>query len=129
MKDLLSKTTTVLAATLAVASAQESDSRPNPIWQTYPGNVTGTINSTIAILPIPYELARSIIPKKYGILKDAWTSFLPDLPKDMYPALFQSVRDHDIRFGEYQMADFSVCQMLILPEDVPYQLTLHSVYQ
>src|ERR1700712_1705732 len=62
-------------------------SRPNPIASQFPANVTGTINSTLAILPIPQKLARSIIPAEYGILNNAWQDLLPHLPKDMYPAL------------------------------------------
>ena len=85
-----------------------SHSQPNPIWREYPTNITGTVNATMAILPIPLSLARSIIPKKYGILEDAYREFLPNLPKDMYPALLQTIRDVDVRFGEYSMPDFSV---------------------
>jgi len=62
-----------------------SESSPNPIAALYPNNVTGTINSTIAVVPIPYHLARSIIPAKYRILKTAYESLLPGFPKDSYP--------------------------------------------
>src|ERR1700760_240849 len=89
-------------------------SQPNPLASEYPGNVTGTVNATLAILPIPLSLARLIIPKEYAILTHQYRSFLPDLPKDMYPALLQTVRDHDIRFGEYILPDFSVWRILSL---------------
>jgi hypothetical protein len=61
-----------------------SDS-PNPIASLYPNNVTGTINSTIALVPISYGLARSIIPSQYGILKKAYEALLPGFPRDKYP--------------------------------------------
>ena len=37
---------------------------------------------------------------------------MPDLPKDMYPALLQAGFDHDIRYMEYKMPDFSVCLLI-----------------
>lgn len=64
-----------------------SDSSPNPIATLYPNNVTGTINGTIAIVPISYQLARSIIPAKYGILREAYENQLPGFPGDSYPVL------------------------------------------
>ncbi len=62
-----------------------SDSSPNPIASLYPNNVTGTINGTIAVVPISYKLARSIIPAQYGILKEVYESQLPGFPRDSYP--------------------------------------------
>lgn len=62
-----------------------SDSSPNPIATLYPNNITGTINSTIAIVPISYQLARSVIPAKYGILRDAYENQLPGFPRNSYP--------------------------------------------
>jgi hypothetical protein len=106
----------LLAATalfsLSLAEECISYSQPNPLASEYPGNVTGTVNSTLAILPIPLSLARLIIPKEYAILTHQYRSFLPDLPRDMYPALLQTVRDHDVRFGEYALSDFSVWHKL-----------------
>ncbi|KAF2433907.1 hypothetical protein EJ08DRAFT_657613 [Tothia fuscella] len=84
-----------------------SQSQPNPIASQYPTDVTGTLNGTLALLPIPMALARSIIPLKYQILTSAYRSLLPDFPKDMYPALLQVVHDHDVRYGEYRLDDFS----------------------
>ena len=66
-------------------SSTTVDSSPNPIGTLYPTSVTGTINGTIAVVPIRYELARSIIPAQYGILKKAYTSLLPGFPADKYP--------------------------------------------
>jgi hypothetical protein len=53
-------------------------------------------------------LARSIIPSKYAILTDGYRALLPHFPKDMYPAILQVVHDHDVRFGDYRLEDFSV---------------------
>lgn len=61
------------------------DSLPNPIGTLYPDAVTGTINGTIAVVPIPYALARALIPSQYGILKKAYKAALPGFPHDMYP--------------------------------------------
>jgi hypothetical protein len=90
-----------------------SHSLPNPIASQFPANVTGTINSTLAILPLPIKLARSIIPEQYEILSDAWRELLPSLPKDMYPALLYTVRDHDVGLGDYKIDDFSVCYFFL----------------
>lgn len=62
-----------------------SESSPNPIASLYPNDVSGTINSTIFLVPIPYELARSIIPPQFGILKEAYLSLLPGFPDTSYP--------------------------------------------
>ena len=43
------------------------------------------MNSTHVVLPIDYELARSIIPRKYEILRAGIHNFLPSLPQDQYP--------------------------------------------
>ena len=62
-----------------------TESAPNPIGQQYPFSITGTINGTLSVLPIPYSLARSIIPAKYRILKGAYRSLIPGFPHDSYP--------------------------------------------
>lgn len=58
---------------------------PNPIAALYPNSVTDTYNSTIAVVPIDYALARSIVPRQWGILKDAYPELLPGFPTDKYP--------------------------------------------
>lgn len=62
-----------------------SDASPNPIASKYPSKPTGIINGTVAVVPISYDLARSIIPSKYGILTSAYESLLPNFPKNSYP--------------------------------------------
>jgi hypothetical protein len=62
-----------------------SESAPNPIGGLYPNNVTGTLNGTIIVVPIPYTLARSLIPAEFNILCKAYQELLPELPKDQYP--------------------------------------------
>jgi hypothetical protein len=71
-----------------------SESSPNPIASLYPYNVTGTINSTLSVVPIPYKLARSIIPSQYGILTKAYEELLHGFPPDSYPV--RSIRRPEI---------------------------------
>ncbi|KAB8346057.1 hypothetical protein FH972_023109 [Carpinus fangiana] len=100
-----------LAAICDISSALlscQSQSQPNPIAKDYPDQATGTVNGTLAILPIPYSLARSIIPSKYGILRAQYEAVLPNLPKDTYPALLQTIHDHDVQsFSIVHIPDFS----------------------
>ena len=86
-----------------------SSSSPNPIAAQYPQNVTGTINGTIIVVPIPLTLARSIIPSQYPILTQSYQSLLPSFPKDQYPMFLEGVLDHDIRSmnGLSLVADFT----------------------
>ena len=83
--------------------------QPNPIFNQYPNNVTGALNTTLAIVPIPLALAREIIPPQYAILVNAYRTLMPDFPVDMYPAMIQTGHDHDIRFQNLGFPDFSVC--------------------
>lgn len=66
----------------AVSKRQSAE---NPIAAVYPDQITGTENSTMVIVPIDYALARRIVPKKWGILTNAYLSLLPGFPKDKYP--------------------------------------------
>lgn len=104
----------LISTVLASDAPQEcrTSSLGNPIASRFYANITGTINGTLAILPIPYSMARRIIPSQYDILTDQYRAIMPDLPKDMYPALLQAVFDHDIRYMEYKMPDFSVCLLI-----------------
>ncbi|KFY13814.1 hypothetical protein V491_06265 [Pseudogymnoascus sp. VKM F-3775] len=79
------------------------DSSPNPIGTLYPTSVTGTINGTIAVVPIPYSLARELIPSQYGILKKAYQSELPGFPRDMYPLMVRSILDYDVGLNGIQL--------------------------
>ncbi|TVY78317.1 hypothetical protein LSUE1_G003884 [Lachnellula suecica] len=89
--------TSVKGELISARSEPPSESSPNPIASQYPNNVTGTINNTIAVVPISYNLARSIIPSQYGILTKAYKSLLPGFPKDSYPLVVRAVLDHDIQ--------------------------------
>ena len=62
-----------------------SESSPNPIASQYPNSTTGTVNGTVAVVPIPYTQARSTIPAKYNILTNAYKRLLPGFPEDSYP--------------------------------------------
>ena len=94
-------------AILDAASCQTHD-LPNPIASLYPNNATGTLNGTVAVLPISLDLARSIIPPQYRILEHAYRAILPSFPKDMYPAILQAVHDHEVQAFGYKIPDFTV---------------------
>ncbi|KAE8445006.1 hypothetical protein EG329_014012 [Mollisiaceae sp. DMI_Dod_QoI] len=89
------------------ASLLESrnESSPNPIGPLYPNQATGTLNSTISVVPIPYTLARSIIPSQYRILTKAYHSLLKGFPPDSYPLIIRGAYDHDV--GLYAL-NFSI---------------------
>ena len=82
--------------------------QPNPIASIYPNNATGTLNGTIAVIPISLRLARQLIPPQYGILEHAYRALLPSFPQGMYPAIIQAVHDHDVQAFGYKIDDFSV---------------------
>lgn len=82
--------------------------QPNPIASLYPNNATGTLNGTVAVIPISLALARQLIPPQYGILEHAYRALLPNFPKGMYPAIMQAVHDHEVQAFGYKIDDFSV---------------------
>ena len=69
-----------------------SHSQPNPIANEYkaPNIGTGTSNGTLAVIPIRYDLARSLIPAQYPILKNVYPQLFPNLGPDMYPVCLHS---------------------------------------
>jgi len=78
-----------LAAFLAAnAYTNTNNSQPNPIAKTFPNAATGTINGTLAVLPIDFEMAREIIPRQYGILRESIRELLPMFPEDKYPVRY-----------------------------------------
>jgi len=81
---------------------------PNPLYEMYPNNATGVLNTTLVIVPITLSEARRIIPSEFKILESAYREAMPDFPEGMYPVLVQAGHDHDIRFQNYTIADFSV---------------------
>ncbi|QIW97038.1 hypothetical protein AMS68_002556 [Peltaster fructicola] len=100
MSSLLTVLSTIVTIASASLDCQASTlSQPNPIAAQYPTLTTGTVNGTVAVLPISYKLARQIIPSQYGILKDSYRQLLPSFPQDMYPALLQIELDHDVGQG------------------------------
>ena len=62
-----------------------SESQPNPIANQYPNDVTGTFNSSLYVVPIPYAQARAIVPAKYGILTDQVKEVWKDYQNGLYP--------------------------------------------
>lgn len=94
-----------------------TQSQPNPIAEQYPDLPTGTLNVTLAIIPIPLKKARSILPPEWKIIERAYRELLPDFPKDMYPVFVQAGRDLDIRVSsfDYHGPDFSVGSLTRIP--------------
>jgi hypothetical protein len=92
----------------AVLDVCQTYDQPNPIASLYPNNATGTLNGTVAIIPISLQLARSIIPPQYRILEHAYRALLPSFPEGMYPAILQALHDHEVQAFGYKIPDFSV---------------------
>ncbi|CAN8095532.1 unnamed protein product [Discula destructiva] len=80
-----------------------TSSQPNTIAQQYPDTPTGTLNATLAIIPIPLDTARQLIPPQYAILEGAYRALLPSFPEGMYPVLMQAGLDHDIQLAAYDI--------------------------
>lgn len=84
---LLVTLVTALSSNAALFPRQANcvtQSQPNPIAAQYPNEVTGTINGTFSVIPIPYAQARSLVPAKFGILTKAYETLMPEL-KGAYP--------------------------------------------
>ncbi|KAI1646826.1 uncharacterized protein F4817DRAFT_339550 [Daldinia loculata] len=82
---------------------------PNQHAQQYPTLVSGNLNGTTLVVPIPLDMARQVIPNEYGILEEAYRTLLPSFPHGMYPMMAQIVHDHDLQLPAYNasLADFS----------------------
>lgn len=99
-----------LCSRQALQNACVTQSCPNPIAQQYPNLVSGTLNGTTLIVPIPLEQARVLIPKEYTILENAYRGLLPAFPADMYPLMVTVAVDHDLQLPAMNITvgDFSV---------------------
>ncbi|RDA83012.1 hypothetical protein CP532_4397 [Ophiocordyceps camponoti-leonardi (nom. inval.)] len=86
-----------------------SESSANPISSQWPGWVTGNLNGTTIIVPIPFQLARKVIPSEYEILQRAYQSLLPGLPAGRYPMMVSALFDHDVMLesANISLVDFS----------------------
>ncbi|KAI1135645.1 hypothetical protein F5Y05DRAFT_421304 [Hypoxylon sp. FL0543] len=86
-----------------------SQDAPNGHAQQYPEFVSGNLNGTTLIVPIPLEAARQVIPQEYVIVEEAYRELLPSFPAGMYPMMAQIVHDHDLQLPAYNtsLADFS----------------------
>jgi hypothetical protein len=95
------------AATPCACVTHDQD---NTLAEQFPNNATGVLNATLAIIPIPLETARGLIPAQYGILERAYRALLPDFPQGMYPVMVQAAHDHDVQLLAYgiTLEDFSV---------------------
>ena len=100
-------------AASAVPLGCRSQTQPNPITKDFPEDVTGVINGTTAIVPIPYAVARSIIPSQYPILTAAYQKVFPTLQSSMYPAVLEAVQDHDVGQPPLKIPDFTVSPLTI----------------
>ncbi|KAK1982866.1 hypothetical protein LZ30DRAFT_589638 [Colletotrichum cereale] len=103
----------ILGVQMQTAAAQAAPptcstvDQPNPIFSQYPNNATGVLNVTMAIIPIPMTTARQIIPQQYAILENSFRALMPNFPAGMYPVVVQAGHDHDIKFQNFGIADFS----------------------
>ena len=97
-------------ASASMPSVCVSQDLANPLAEAFPNNATGVLNATLAIIPIPLEDARRLIPMEYGILESVYRDLLPHFPAGMYPVLMQAAHDHDVQFRAYSITldDFSV---------------------
>ncbi|RDL34585.1 uncharacterized protein BP5553_07713 [Venustampulla echinocandica] len=105
---------------------RRDDSAPNPIGSQYPNNVTGTLNQTISIVPIPFALARSIIPAQYGILTAAYKSLLPGFPANSYPSFHISYPFVDLLGDGY--SSFQYQEYLFVTSTNPYAISGTEAY-
>jgi len=97
-------------STLSTVNQCKTVDQPNPIAELYPYNVTGVLNSTLAVIPVPFALARNLLNSiGLTILESAVEAVLPvSFPKDSYPVLVQTAHDHDIQVTGFGVSDFSV---------------------
>jgi hypothetical protein len=108
-----------LAPAYAIPLSCHSQTQPNPVTQAFPKDVTGVINGTTAIVPIPYSVAKSIVPSKFPILIAAYKQVFPALGDGQYPAVLEAVQDHDVGQPPLKIPDFTVslanaCGCLVL---------------
>lgn len=110
MQTALSAFSVVLPLAAGAGATCTNHDSPNPISSQYPNLVSGNLNGTTMIIPIPVPQARQLVPKQWPILQAAYQTLLPDFPDDMYPMMATAVHDHDIRYPalDLSMPDFSV---------------------
>jgi len=93
LTSVLALAVNVLAAATPANPSQPgvcvSQSQPNPIAAQFPHLTTGTVNGTLAILPVSYALARSLVPAQYPLL-DSYKRWLPNFPQGMFPVRIDS---------------------------------------
>lgn len=118
----------LISAAVAASLTCTTESQPNPIAGQYPNDVTGTINGTTALIPIPYSVARSMIPSQYGILTKAYQSLIPNLPPNTFPAFLEAVLDHDVQMSGLGIPDFQVCPSTSVLSKVRTDSRLESGY-
>ncbi|KAK8066778.1 hypothetical protein PG997_013525 [Apiospora hydei] len=98
-----------LVSSALCVSCVGNTTSPNPIAQQYPNLVSGSLNGTTLIVPIPLEQARGMIPKEYVILEKAYRGLIPLFPDGYYPLMVTTAFDHDLKLPAYNftVGDFS----------------------
>ncbi|PNP59432.1 hypothetical protein THARTR1_00922 [Trichoderma harzianum] len=79
----------------------DSHTQPEPS-ETF---IKGVVNATIAIIPIPFSLARSIVPSKYGILQ-TYLDYLPDF-QGKYPLVLELAVNTNVVISGTASSNFS----------------------
>ncbi|KAK7966311.1 uncharacterized protein PG986_000588 [Apiospora aurea] len=99
---------TLVSSALCVSCVGNTTS-PNPVAQQYPNLVSGSLNGTTLIVPIPLEQARGMIPKEYVILEKVYRGLIPLFPDGYYPLMVTTAFDHDLKLPAYNVTvgDFS----------------------
>ena len=117
-----------LAAFLASASTDTTNnSQPNPIAKTFPNMTTGTINGSLVVLPLDYNVARAIIPRKYGILRQSIKAVLPFFPEDKYPVRASRYSQSALLLTENSSSSFPLRSIMMFRALVPRFLISVSV--
>ena len=97
----------LIASSLALPICH-SHTQSNPIARIYPNDATCVIKGTTAIVPIPYDVARQIVPAQYAILTSAYREVFPSLSPGLFPAVLEAVQDHDVKQLGIGIPDFTV---------------------
>ncbi|KAL9622256.1 MAG: hypothetical protein Q9160_003439 [Pyrenula sp. 1 TL-2023] len=107
----------LIAAAYAQSSVTTTTSSPPSQTSIVPNVVDGYANESAAIVPIDYDLARSIVPANYTIMTGAYESLLPNWPKGKYPVslmFMQAVEEELALFSlAYETNDTSNGELVV----------------
>ncbi|EPE05384.1 hypothetical protein F503_02123 [Ophiostoma piceae UAMH 11346] len=101
-----------IPSALLTRAACTTQDQANPIAADYADKTTGVFNATVAVLPIPLDTARGLIPAQYAILEHVYVSYFKSIgystfPKGYYPLIVQAGTEHDIQSPAGTTADVS----------------------